>query len=45
MRDPRGMRNDYGRLPYHLAMRRGYTWLGEMLDPSMPVRWVTGTTE
>ena len=39
LRDPRAMRNDYGRLPYHLAMRKGLTWLGEMLDPSVPVRW------
>jgi ankyrin repeat protein len=38
LRDPRAMRNDYGRLPYHLAMRKGLTWLGEMLDPSVPVR-------
>lgn len=40
LRDPRAMRNDYGRLPYHLAMRKGLTWLGEMLDPSVPVRYV-----
>jgi hypothetical protein len=34
------MRNDYGRLPYHLAVRKGITWLGEMLDPSVPVRFL-----
>eukprot|EP00775_Hariotina_reticulata_P011021 gene11021-11175_t len=45
MRDPRAMRNDYGRLPYHLAMRRGYTWLGEMLDPSVPVRYLLAGEE
>jgi len=39
VRDPRAMRNDYGRLPYHLAVRKGLTWLAEMLDPSVPVRW------
>lgn len=38
VRDPRAMRNDYGRLPYHLAVRKGLTWLAEMLDPSVPVR-------
>jgi hypothetical protein len=38
LRDPRAMRNDYGRLPYHLAMRKGFNWLAEMLDPSVPVR-------
>jgi hypothetical protein len=43
LRDPRAMRNDYGRLPYHLAMRKGLTWLGEMLDPSVPVRCAPGT--
>jgi hypothetical protein len=32
------MRNDYGRLPYHLAMRKGFNWLAELLDPSVPVR-------
>jgi hypothetical protein len=42
LRDPRAMRNDYGRLPYHLAIRKGLTWLGEMLDPSVPVRWGRG---
>jgi hypothetical protein len=41
LRDPRAMRNDYGRLPFHLAMRKGLTWLGEMLDPSVPVRWAS----
>lgn len=40
IRDPRAMRNDYGRLPYHLAMRKGFTWLAELLDPSVPVRCV-----
>ncbi|KAF6259018.1 ankyrin repeat-containing domain protein [Scenedesmus sp. NREL 46B-D3] len=40
LRDPRGMRNDYGRLPYHLAMRKGFTWLAELLDPSVPVRYL-----
>lgn len=40
VRDPRAMRNDYGRLPYHLAMRKSFTWLAELLDPSVPVRWV-----
>lgn len=43
LRDPRAMRNDYGRLPYHLAMRKGLIWLGEMLDPSVPVRCAPGT--
>jgi hypothetical protein len=38
LRDPRAMRNDYGRLPYHLAMRKGFNWLAELLDPSVPVR-------
>lgn len=40
IRDPRGVRNDYGRLPYHLAMRRRFTWLAELLDPSVPIRCV-----
>lgn len=45
LRDPRAMRNDYGRLPYHLAMRKGLTWLGEMLDPSVPVRCAAAAAE
>ncbi|KAI8474933.1 MAG: ankyrin repeat-containing domain protein [Monoraphidium minutum] len=40
IRDPRGVRNDYGRLPYHLAMRKRFTWLAELLDPSVPVRYL-----
>eukprot|EP00878_Enallax_costatus_P006030 GHUV01006325.1.p1 GENE.GHUV01006325.1~~GHUV01006325.1.p1 ORF type:complete len:761 (+),score=270.63 GHUV01006325.1:349-2631(+) len=40
VRDPRVMRNDYGRLPYHLAIRKGFTWLAELLDPSVPVRYL-----
>eukprot|EP00879_Flechtneria_rotunda_P014070 GHRR01014700.1.p1 GENE.GHRR01014700.1~~GHRR01014700.1.p1 ORF type:complete len:590 (+),score=232.98 GHRR01014700.1:1289-3058(+) len=40
LRDPRAMRNDYGRLPYHLSMRKGYSWLAELLDPSVPVRFL-----
>jgi hypothetical protein len=39
-RDPRAIRNDYGRLPYHVAMRKGYQWLQETLDPSVPVRYL-----
>jgi hypothetical protein len=42
LRDPRGIRNDYGRLAYHLAMRKGFPHLGEWLDPSVPVRWGGG---
>ncbi|WIA09414.1 hypothetical protein OEZ85_008819 [Tetradesmus obliquus] len=45
LRDPRAMRNDYGRLPYHLAMRKGHTWLAEMLDPSVPVRYLLAGEE
>jgi hypothetical protein len=44
-RDPRALRNDYGRLPYHVAMRKGYSWMAEVLDPSMPVRFLLAGQE
>jgi hypothetical protein len=39
-RDPRAFRNQYGKLPYHLAMRRGHFHLTDWLDPSVPLRWL-----
>lgn len=44
-RDPRAFRNEYGRLPYHLAMRGGHTFLAEWLDPSVPVRYLLSGEE
>ena len=38
VRDPRAIRNDYGRLAYHVAVRKGFGWLTELLDPAVPVR-------
>jgi hypothetical protein len=39
-RDPRALRNEYGKLPYHLAVRRAHFHLTDWLDPSVPLRWL-----
>ena len=39
-RDPRGVRNDQGRLAYHVALRRRHAWLSELLDPAVPIRYL-----